>query len=238
MGIALGNASGAGAMGLPTPGGVPQAGGGQAPQFNNALAQMLAGLGPQYQPGDTRWGLPGDRLLRFTPQTGNQGMTFGGGTGTGLGKGGTPPVAGGAGGGSSGTLPNGTTVSTPGLPGGSNVTIDWNKLQSAMNTAPGGPGAPAINAAMEKLKPGYMGNAASQLPPSMSDLQATLASFNKGRPLTDAEYADFNKQLTALRKQYQANGGANGPLALQAINEASNRVMKDAGYGPGAATYV
>jgi hypothetical protein len=55
----------------------------------NPLAQMLAQQGPQYKPGDTTWGQAGDRLLRYTPQEGNQ--RGGGGTGGG-GAGGLPPI--------------------------------------------------------------------------------------------------------------------------------------------------
>jgi hypothetical protein len=55
----------------------------------NPLAQMLAQQGPQYKPGDTTWGQSGDRLLRYTPQEGNQ--RGGGGTGGG-GAGGLPPI--------------------------------------------------------------------------------------------------------------------------------------------------
>jgi hypothetical protein len=54
--------------------------------MQNPLAQMLAGQRETYQPSDTTWGIKGDRLLRFTPQEGNQ---RGGGTG---GTGGLPAI--------------------------------------------------------------------------------------------------------------------------------------------------
>jgi hypothetical protein len=68
--------------------------------MQNPLAQMLAGQRETYQPSDTTWGIKGDRLLRYTPQEGNQ---RGGGTGgTGAPPGGREIRGGGFGGGGGG----------------------------------------------------------------------------------------------------------------------------------------
>jgi hypothetical protein len=209
-------------MGLPAPGAIPQAAGGQ-PQFNNALAQMLAGLGPQYQPGDTRWGLPGDRLLRFTPQTGNQGMTFGGAGGGGglLGKGGTPP---GPGGGSSGTLPNGTTVNTPGLPGGSNVNINWGNLQSAMNQGQEpGVSSPAFAASTSKLQPGA--SPSGPMPPQ----DQLLARENQTRAAV--------RSIMDQKPDSYPGGKAAWYAALTAAQNAYVQAQKDTGMSAGAPTW-
>lgn len=101
-----------------------QAGGGGMPPTQNPLAAMLAGQGPQYQPPDTRWGMAGDRLLRYTPQQGNAGMAAGGAGG------------GGSGGGAGG----GNNVSNPGSGLGPGVQINWDNLNAMM--APDRPDQP------------------------------------------------------------------------------------------------
>ena len=200
MGMALGNAAGTGAMALPFPGGAPASGvGGQ--QMANPLAQLLAGLGPNYQVPDTRWGMPGDRLLRFTPQQGNAGMAAGG-----FGKGGQPPGPGGGGG--NGTVPPGI----PGLPAGSPVTIDWAKLLTATTPPSGDPaGAPAINTAMQKL----------QTPPAagprpadaVATTRAAWHAVQQERPphsASQAEKAAWAAKLSAAQDAYVAAQKASG----------------------------
>lgn len=145
----MGQVLGSGAGGPPP---VPSATAPQGANGTNPLAQMLLGLGSQYKPADTRWGLPGDRLLRYTPQNGNAGMAANAGLGKGGAPGmptppggaGTPP--GGAGAGAAPPPNPGVTGGQQQIPGGS---IDWDKLVAP---PPGNPqGAPAINQAMQGL---------------------------------------------------------------------------------------
>jgi hypothetical protein len=196
------------------------------PPLQNVLAQMLAGQGPAYQPGDTRWGLPGDRLLRFTPQQGNAGMA-GGGT---FGKGGTPPPAGG-GGGSSGiqTGPNGSSVmpglNPLGIGDGSGTQINWANLITAMQPGGNPPGAPAINAAMEKLK-GTGLNAQGKYsgpvptPGDVASLQAAWKALAGNPPPHSASRAEKDAWF------------AQKTAAENAYTEAQKRT----GYGPGGYT--
>src|SRR6185369_8640771 len=185
MGMALGNAAGTGAMALPFPGGAPASGvGGQ--QMANPLAQLLAGLGPNYQVPDTRWGMPGDRLLRFTPQQGNAGMAAGG-----FGKGGQPPGPGG------------------GAPGG--VQINWQNLASAMNTAPTPPGAPAINTAMEKLQTAPI--AGPRPADAVATTRAAWHAVQQERTphsASQAEKAAWAAKLSAAQDAYVAAQKASG----------------------------
>jgi len=194
MGMALGNAAGTGAMALPFPGGTPASGvGGQ--QMGNPLAQLLAGLGPAYQPGDTRWGMAGDRLLRFTPQQGNAGMAAGGG----FGKGGQPPGPGGS----------------SGAPGG--VQINWQNLASAM-APPGNPtGAPAINAAMEKLQPSpATGARPTDANQAVATTRAAWHAVQQERPpqsASQAEKAAWFAKLSAAQDAYVQAQKASGSSA-------------------------
>lgn len=212
MGLNLGNAAGAGAMGLPLPGGTPAAGAGQ-PQMQNPLAQMLAGLGPNYQVPDTRWGMAGDRLLRFTPQQGNNpGGTFG--------KGGTPPPAGGGGGGGTGiqTGPNGSSVmpglNPLGIGDGSGTQINWANLITAMQKPTTDPvGAPAINAAMEKLKQGPTAPGSAAEVARLREEWKAIANA----PMAERKAPDWFARKTAAEQAY-----------IQA--------QKNSGYGPGNTT--
>lgn len=205
MGLNLGNAGG-GQLAMPLPGGTPAGAG--APQLQNPLAQMLAGLGPQYQVPDTRWGLPGDRLLRFTPQQGNAGMAAGG-----LGKGGPPPPAGGGSGIQQG--PNGSSVmpglNPLGIGDGSGTQINWANLITAMNKPTTDPaGAPAINAAMEKLKGSGL-NAEGKFsgtPTTQNDVLAMRARMNEisaAKPPKGASQADkqaWYERWSAAQRDY------------------------------------
>ena len=224
--LALGNAAGGGAMGVPPGGGPPAAGAGQ--NMQNPLARMLAGLGPAYQPGDTRWGMPGDRLLRFTPQQGNQGM---------FGKGGQPPAGGGPG--QSGIVqnPNGST-SIPGLNplgigDGSGLTINWQNLVSATNPPPSPPGNPAFTDAMNR-----------PLPPSVIQTPNGPAGTGTGTPLPDSAVNAAQQALRDIRAARPEGARTNSPeyqAWFQRFTDATNAynaALSAAGRGPGGGTFL
>jgi hypothetical protein len=190
---------------------------------------MLAQLPPNYQVPDTRWGLPGDRLLRFTPQTGNAGMTFGGGSG--------------------GTGGGGNNVSTPGtgagpgntyqIPGVGNVQINWGNLASAM--APGAPadmpgGSPAINQAMQKLQPTYTGPTAT--------VDGKLVGAGTGTPLPESYVNAARAAVKAVQETKPVGMPLKSPEMqawLQRLGKAQQdyiEAQKASGLSPGAPSYL